>query len=461
MITNNEKEIQNKCKNLQIPNYLKDDNYETDAELLQKANLFALRSKSIFEEIRKLFKEIIKNKNCEEDGKVEIIIKDEILQDLVYTCGTFIALKESWVDSELNNKANSVLESITSLDPERFPSVSRLIQIFATKILERFVKPCFLQNAEFNKTSSKAKKQRDKTANSIDESKRLDISLAASILEWIVMQIQHPELDTMISLIIPPMLTLIDDYNVKFKIKGTSILDHLLKQVKPAIIQRTGLGNIFYEALIVCLTYQSEEKYLPLLRTSFSAILNLIPLIESSNIKAQHAKFEKVLFDHIIRGIIFADDRLSIRKVLLEQVPPFADALGICMVKYLKHLIPAISNILEIPLNITSNKRILELHITAAIAFEHIIMTCWPRIPRYEGPILKAIVTSWSQTIAFEKNEKPTDNFIKFKERLQSLCRLLSFACNSHPQFQNDCQVLRNLDPDVFNPLFDQICLES
>ncbi|CAG8470263.1 13411_t:CDS:2 [Ambispora gerdemannii] len=459
MITDIEKEIQNKCQNLQIPNYLKDDNYETDAELLQKATLFALRSKSIFEDIRKLFKDI-KNKNDEEDGKVEIVIADKILQDLVYTCCTFISAKESWADSELKNKANFVLESITSLDPKRFPSVSRLVQIFAIKILERFVKPCFLQNSEFNKTGSKVKKSREKTANSIDESKRLDISLAASALEWIVVQIQHPELDTMIGLIIPPMLTLIDDYSVKFKIQGTSILDHLLKQVKPTIIQRMGLGSIFFEALIACLTYQSEEKYIPLLRTSFSAILNLIPLIESSNLKEQHAKFEKVLFDHIIRGIIFADDRLSIRKILLEQVPPFTDALGIVAVKYLKHLIPAISNILEIPLDIPGNKRILELHITAAIAFEHIITTCWPRIPRYEGPILKAIVTSWSQTIAFEKNEKPTDNSIKLKETLQNLCRLLSFACNNHPNFQNDCQVLQKLDPDVFNPLFDHICLE-
>ena len=85
-----------------------------------------------------------------------------------------------------------------------------------------------------------------------------------------------------------------------------------------------------------CLTYQSDTQHASLLRPSFSAMTNLISVTEAPDSEEKFKKFEKILHKHVIKGMILAGDRITIRQVLLEQIPKLAELLGIITVKYLQ-----------------------------------------------------------------------------------------------------------------------------
>jgi len=191
--------------------------------------------------------------------------------------------------------------------------------------------------------------------------------------------LKYSEIEKTIGLIIPPILSLIDDYNVNFKTRGVFILDHLLKKLKPDIIQQTGLGEVFYEALSKCLTYQSEESHVSLLRQSFSAIISLISLTEPTDSERRYIKYEQILSNNVVKGFVFSGDKIVIRIVLLQQIPKLAEELGIVMVKYLQELIRVICDSLEVTFEFTDKRQILELHCEAAKGLEKIIRVCWPR----------------------------------------------------------------------------------
>ena len=82
--------------------------------------------------------------------------------------------------------------------------------------------------------------------------------------------------------------------------------------------------------------YQSEVSHAQFLRTSYSAMLNLVSVAESKGSEAWFSKYEKILRSHVLRGLIMVGDIIVIRRVLLEQIPVLVEHLGIVVVKYLK-----------------------------------------------------------------------------------------------------------------------------
>jgi hypothetical protein len=47
-------------------------------------------------------------------------------------------------------------------------------------------------------------------------------------------------------LFIPPLMTLLDDYDPPFKIRGIHILNEMLKPVDPKLLKRTGIDTLLF-----------------------------------------------------------------------------------------------------------------------------------------------------------------------------------------------------------------------
>ncbi|RIB10067.1 hypothetical protein C2G38_2207132 [Gigaspora rosea] len=323
-----------------------------------------------------------------------------------------------------------------------------------SKILENFVKPVFIKHSKVQNaklSSGKEIKKRVLDFEDMNDSWRGEVMQATSILQWCISQTKPSEIEPLLGLIIPPILSLIDDYDVKLKIRGVSILEHLLKLVGSKTFQHSGLGEVFYEALSKCLTYLDETSYVTLIRVSFSTIISLVSLIEPLEAESRYIKYEKILSDIVVKGLIFSGDKLAIRRVLLEQIPRICEELSIVTVKYLQDLIQALCTTLEI-LIISNNEETLGLHISAAKGLEVIITKCWPRITQHEGQILKSVANSWYHINQLEQNDIETlnEDFKKdiglLKTTLQKICYLLKLACKNNIVFEKDIQALRSLD---------------
>ncbi|CAG8542500.1 2242_t:CDS:2 [Racocetra fulgida] len=115
-----------------------------------------------------------------------------------------------------------------------------------SKILESFVKPVFLKNSKVQNaklSSGKQLKKRVLNFEDMDESWRVEIMQATSILHWCISQTKPSEVESILGLVIPPILSLIDDYDVKLKTRGVSILERLLKLVDSETFQPSNTSS--------------------------------------------------------------------------------------------------------------------------------------------------------------------------------------------------------------------------
>ncbi len=47
-------------------------------------------------------------------------------------------------------------------------------------------------------------------------------------------------------LVIPPVMTLLDDYEVKYKLQGVKVVSEMLKNVPAEILRRTGIDGLLF-----------------------------------------------------------------------------------------------------------------------------------------------------------------------------------------------------------------------
>ena len=80
---------------------------------------------------------------------------------------------------------------LITLQPKRFPTVTRMIQIFSSEILEKYVKPVFLKHTPVNieKRSGKIKKQ-PVDFDIGNESWRGEIAQGSNLLCWCILHLK-------------------------------------------------------------------------------------------------------------------------------------------------------------------------------------------------------------------------------------------------------------------------------
>ena len=145
-------------------------------------------------------------------------------------------------------------------------------------------------------------------------------------------------------LVIPPLLALLDDSSTDVKIRGCELLVHLLTITPSSLLERTGLGEIFHDALMPCLSYlptlTPEDESLRLLESVYPTLLALVrirfPDPKSNTKKGQ--MLDKILRVGILNGYAHAGEYMKIAVLLMERTADIVDEMGITSVKHLRVL---------------------------------------------------------------------------------------------------------------------------
>lgn len=148
-------------------------------------------------------------------------------------------------------------------------------------------------------------------------------------------------------LIIPPLLTVIDDETTEYKSKGCELLTLLLEATHPDFLQRTGLGEVFQEALMPCLSYlptlTPEVESLRLLSVAYPALVALahVRYPKDGEDRKQRTRFlGRVLRQGVLKGYVHAGEHVKIAEYLVLQVAVLVNELGVSCVKHFKARMP-------------------------------------------------------------------------------------------------------------------------
>ena len=143
-------------------------------------------------------------------------------------------------------------------------------------------------------------------------------------------------------LIIPSLLALIDDSSTKYKVKGCKSLTVFLQKCPSPLLERTGLGEIFENAVMPCLlclpSLTEEAESLETLKAAYPALISLA-LVRFPGEKHKAAKvkaLDKILRNGVFRGYAQAGEHVRIGRLLVNEMTVLVKELGIESVKHLK-----------------------------------------------------------------------------------------------------------------------------
>ena len=143
-------------------------------------------------------------------------------------------------------------------------------------------------------------------------------------------------------LIIPPLLALIDDSSTKYKVKGCNFLVMFLRKCPSPLLERTGLGEIFENAIRPCLlslpSLTEEPESLQILKAAYPA-LNSLTFARFPGIKHQAARIkmlDRILRNGILKGYAHAGEHVRIAELLVNEMTALVNELGVESVIHLK-----------------------------------------------------------------------------------------------------------------------------
>ena len=124
------------------------------------------------------------------------------------------------------------------------------------------------------------------------------------LLSWCIHQIKKPNFGSIQHLFFPPIINLIQDFEVEYKIMGIKLLRYLVIQESISQdVKKTGLLKLFFKDLMTAITYHSSPD---LVQVSLDLLLDLIDFFFERDSKSYLLELENVLNDGILRGLIYA-----------------------------------------------------------------------------------------------------------------------------------------------------------
>ncbi|KAK6429080.1 CCA tRNA nucleotidyltransferase, mitochondrial [Oleoguttula sp. CCFEE 5521] len=234
-------------------------------------------------------------------------------------------------------------------------------------------------------------------------------AVALDLLAWSVQSLDAKTVEQYWHLLVPPILTLIDDIDIRWKLMGIRLLCNLLNVTPSSLLERTGLAPVFEDALMPCLLHlpslTPESDSTALLSTTYPALLALarlqFPITPNPTSKlspeVSRQQYVKRL-DHVLRkGILhshaFCSQYPGIVKVLYDNLTIILWELGIDSVKHTKYTLPLLRDTLSHPPVNAAHEQVLPL--STVMALQALIQNAWPRMVEYRGEVLKGLVTCW------------------------------------------------------------------
>jgi len=275
-----------------------------------------------------------------------------------------------------------------------------------------------------------------------------------SLLAWCISSLTPSTTERFWPLLLPPILTLLDDWEVRYKTLGARYLHQLLSVTPGALLEKTGLGDVFEEALLPCLSFlppvTGEVESVRLLEEVLSALLALAVLrfpclgsgqkaprtgVNPQTLKAKAhegknrgtriAPLDRLLRKGFLHGYSLCGSPGSpssyspaVLATLFAHLPPVLNQMGVDSVKHLRFLVPAVSETMArapdlLSRSLRQEARIEEdegdttaaagidkevgprLLLAATRALQALILNAWPRVHVYRGEIVKGLVQCW------------------------------------------------------------------
>ncbi|KAI1785351.1 hypothetical protein LXA43DRAFT_1038675 [Ganoderma leucocontextum] len=276
----------------------------------------------------------------------------------------------------------------------------------------------------------------------------------SSVMSWCLSHADTSTVEKLWHLFVPPIMTLLDDYEAKYKLRGVQLVSQLLEASPPDLLRRTGIDSLILNSLKTCMAFLQHRETPNLIRATVPTSVRLTELTTAEGSAARFDQLCALLGDDIIGNIwIYASNDPDALQASVDAIPTVVKALGVGTSRYLKGLIPQ----LVFPLiPAPDNGASIGSKLSSLEALCVVIKACAPRIHKWQGTILEAILKCWVDLP--DSNVEPEEQ-ARLSDRCRSVCTLLARVCE--PTVHKDYQRILSLDPALFGPLLQLPQIET
>ena len=212
-----------------------------------------------------------------------------------------------------------------------------------------------------------------------------DCPAAIHVLVSAVTNVKHPYLGKHISMVLPPILLLIDDYRVENRVSGIQTLSNIIENTNATELCWYGRADIIYDAL--CHRIHTNEPQV--MRVLQPCLLNIIKVLEPT-VKKVSPDLKMNRCDENFEIILTAmeyESKILMRRAYCSSLASFINHMGINIVRHFRRLLRIVFGYLEIGDGETEEWRIVMLDVLKCI-----IVNAWPRIPVHADDMLKCLI---------------------------------------------------------------------
>ena len=273
---------------------------------------------------------------------------------------------------------------------------------------------------------------------------------ALDILRWSFASLDDKAVERNWHLLLPPLLSILDDTEVKYKTVGCQLASLLLQRTPPSLLTRTGLSEVFEEALMPCLGYlpslTPEIESAALLSAAYPALISLSRAMQDpkranpqdrASLSMQIKLLDTMVRKGVLAGFSHCGENVKITTVLLQNLSLITQELGVETVKHLKHILPMLSDVLGNALGFTHPSTLL----AASKSLQCVITSAWPRMAFNKGEVLKGLSLCWIH-MSGEHNH----DLGKVRKELKKTVFMLKDAIGSTTDIQADFDMLKGAD---------------
>ncbi|PVV04051.1 hypothetical protein BB560_001454 [Smittium megazygosporum] len=230
---------------------------------------------------------------------------------------------------------------------------------------------------------------------------------------WFLKNLNSRFLDSVYLEFVPTVSTLLEDYEIKFKLVGLEMTRVICNRVELGKIKSNGVQNLFLNIVEKLLVVRREKGGQLLLTESVNTYITMILKFYEKSSSEYIEKLYTLFFTAIIQNFMYAGDEFSFQIAIFENINPIVEHLGVHTVRYLSTLVKEFQMVLE--MDIYGTEVVVELMISVSKSFIKIIDACWPRIHVYIEPILGSLV------LCYISISKPENKSIKQMPDLKKL----------------------------------------
>lgn len=238
------------------------------------------------------------------------------------------------------------------------------------------------------------------------------------LLRWVVYNLDPDRTEKNWATLLPPVLTILEDYEVTYKTVGCEYLAQLLNRMRPQFLVKTGLAPLFYKQLSNCLTYLPDltpaRQSRDLIAQAFPALFALarcladserqstvaLPMSSSSS-SSPTLSSQSILLDALSTGLVstFAHINTAHAGIITECLDQASvavadlgfDALPLFNTLITKVVVPIMTD----PFIVADPVLVM-----AVVKFSRqLILSGWPRMGAYRNVLTMGMLTVWTRLV--------------------------------------------------------------